>query len=368
MYVTIGQVRDYVIAHHEDTGKRIGFPEALQELQRSGSALEFAKRLEPSCEGIMDRETFEEYLQMIPVDIEQVLSNRDPMIIEEDTTIPLGRNLVSYVHLPFVDDRIHTHNHFEINYVYSGSARQIVDREQRTLSTGEFCIIAPNMRHNVLIDDTSSLVISIPVRKSTFDSIFGRLLTQNDLLSQFFKNTLYQEKQSNYLLFKTNAEDPQITDLVQRITVESNSDRSYAAAYVDCLVPQLFYTLLRKYSNTVLYYGSETKEHAQSDFTLMLTYVQNHFTHITLKDLAAFFGYSPEYVSRLFSQNMHTPFNKIVQNLKMQKSAELLRTTDLSILEITEQAGYTSPDYFTRNFRKYFNCSPTAYRKHLSGR
>lgn len=390
MYTTIGEIRNYVIARHEQTGNRIGFPQALQELVDSGSpavspvmptpgaysgpeeTFSFRKPADTNAdqtlqehpsEPFLIQKQFEHFLWQIPVDIDRVLRNKDPMVIEENATIPLGQNLLSYVHLPFIDDRIHTHNHFEINYVYSGSARQIIDSEQRQLLAGEFCIFAPNMRHNVLVDDTDSLVISIPVRKSTFDSIFGRLMTQNDLLSLFFKNTLYQEHQSNYLLFKTDPADQEITALIRHITIESNSSRKYAAAYVDCLVPQLFYTLLRKYSDTVLYYGSGSKDPTQSDFALMLTYVQNHYTDISLTDLARLFGYSPEYVSRLFSRNMHQSFNQIVQNLRMQKAAELLRTTDLSISAVTEQCGYTSPDYFTRNFRRHFHCSPTEYRK-----
>lgn len=363
MYTTIGQVRNYVIAYYKKTGRRIGFPEALQNIQSSGQSQRFIKAPDSPADTLLSRKEFESYLAQIPVRIERILSNKNPMVIEENATIPLGRNLLSYVHLPYINDKIHAHNHFELNYIYAGSARQKIDGEQRILSAGEFCIFAPNMRHNVLVDDPDSLVISIPVRKSTFDSIFGRLLTQNDLLSQFFRNTLYQEKQTNYLLFKTKPDDSEIIRLIQHITVESNSDRKYAAAYVDCLIPQLFYTLLRKYSDTILYYGSDGDDPVQSNFVLMITYVQNHFTDITLTRLAKLFGYSPEHVSRLFQKNMHESFSAIVQNLKMQKAAELIRTTDLSIEDITEKVGYTSPDYFTRNFRKHFGCTPTEYRK-----
>lgn len=363
MYTTIGNVHDYVIKYHERTGKRIGFPEALRQLPESDCTAKPIPQTDPSTDSITDENAFQSYLRCISICIERILSNKNPAVIEENATIPLGRNLLSYVHLPFVDDKIHSHNHFEINYVYSGTARQIIEGEQRRLSEGEFCIFAPNMRHNVLVDDTDSLVISIPVRKSTFDFIFGRLLTQNDLLSRFFKNTLYQEKQSNYLLFKTEAKDREILRLIHKITIESNSTRKYAAAYVDCLIPQLFYTLLRKYSNSVLYYGSDSKDPAQTNFALMLTYVQNHFESVTLTDLSRLFGYSSTYVSRLFTQNMHESFNKIVQNLKMQEAEELLRTTDLSIEEITERIGYSSSDYFTRAFKRYFTCAPTEYRK-----
>lgn len=89
--------------------------------------------------------------------------------------------------------------HFELNYVYSGSARQHIAEEERLLKTGELCIISPNMKHNVLVDDEQSLVISIMVRKSTFDLIFGSLLTHNDLLP--FSLKIHYTEKSNPIIY-----------------------------------------------------------------------------------------------------------------------------------------------------------------------
>lgn len=368
MYTTIGAVRDYVAAYHAECGKRMEFPQALRELLQLGRAEEFLPATNAGTEKVLSQDAFEQYLMQIPVDIDRVLSNKDPMVIQEDATIPLGRNVLSYVHLPYVDDRLHVHNHFEINYIYAGSARQLIDQERRTLTAGEFCVIAPNMRHNVLVDDPDSLVISFPVRKSTFDIIFGNLLTQNDLLSAFFKNTLYRENQSNYLLFKTEQYDPEIVRLVQGIAIESNSSRKYAAVYVDNLVPLLFYTLLRKYSDTVLYYGDNPSDRIQSNFTLILTYVQSHYRTVTLEELSEMFNYSTAYISRLFRRNMNQSFTAIIQNLRMQHAAEYLHDTEDPIAEIAANVGYDSTDYFTRNFRRHFGCTPSEYRRnHYKG-
>lgn len=44
-------------------------------------------------------------------------------------------------------------------------------------------------------------------RLFTFDAIFGSFLAKNDLLAIFFKNTLYETNQSNYLYFHTDNND-----------------------------------------------------------------------------------------------------------------------------------------------------------------
>jgi AraC-like DNA-binding protein len=57
-----------------------------------------------------------------------------------------------------------------------------------------------------------------------------------------------------------------------------------------------------------------------------------------------------------------------LMRLRIQKAMELLRNTDLSITEIALQTGFNDSNYFTRQFRKLTNESPSAYRKRISAR
>jgi len=51
--------------------------------------------------------------------------------------------------------------------------------------------------------------------------------------------------------------------------------------------------------------------------------------------------------------------------LRIQKAMELLRNTDLSITEIALEAGFNDSNYFTRQFGKALNQTPSAYRQSL---
>lgn len=53
-------------------------------------------------------------------------------------------------------------------------------------------------------------------------------------------------------------------------------------------------------------------------------------------------------------------------NRRLQKAAELLEHTQLSITEIAEILGFGDSNYFTRLFRKYLNTSPSTYKKGFS--
>ena len=51
---------------------------------------------------------------------------------------------------------------------------------------------------------------------------------------------------------------------------------------------------------------------------------------------------------------------------RMQKAADLLKHTQLSITEIADTLGFEDSNYFTRLFRKYLRMSPSEYKKNFS--
>ncbi len=53
---------------------------------------------------------------------------------------------------------------------------------------------------------------------------------------------------------------------------------------------------------------------------------------------------------------------QLIRNLRLRKAAELLRTTDLTVGEISCEVGIEDPVYFSRLFRKAFLTTPTAFR------
>ena len=53
-----------------------------------------------------------------------------------------------------------------------------------------------------------------------------------------------------------------------------------------------------------------------------------------------------------------------IRKIRLDKAAELLRTTDMSISEVGYAVGIESPSYFTRTFKEQFGSSPSEFIKH----
>lgn len=93
-----------------------------------------------------------------------------------------------------------------------------------------------------------------------------------------------------------------------------------------------------------------------------IEYIESRYhQEITLTSLAQDCRISPGYLSRLFSDHLHTTFNDYLNNTRIAAAEHLLIEEGLSIKEITYRTGYNDPNYFSRIFRKYKGLSPTSY-------
>lgn len=90
---------------------------------------------------------------------------------------------------------------------------------------------------------------------------------------------------------------------------------------------------------------------------------ENIHSNLTLKELAAYFKYSPSHFSSLFySETGFSPINYFIR-MKIQKACEYIELSNMKLNEIATLLGFEEASYFTRTFAKIMGQSPSAYRK-----
>ena len=83
---------------------------------------------------------------------------------------------------------------------------------------------------------------------------------------------------------------------------------------------------------------------------------------LSLSSAAEFACVSTGYLSGLFKKEAGTNFVKYLTDVRMEKSMELLRTTDMKTYEIAYETGFANPHYFSVSFKKYTGMSPSDFR------
>ncbi len=94
---------------------------------------------------------------------------------------------------------------------------------------------------------------------------------------------------------------------------------------------------------------------------------QNIWTNIDLKSVAKALGFTPYYVSSMFKKETGKTINHYIMEQKIERAKFLLASTTLSILEISNELFFSSPSYFSHNFKKIVGKTPQEFRKRPNG-
>lgn len=85
--------------------------------------------------------------------------------------------------------------------------------------------------------------------------------------------------------------------------------------------------------------------------------------HVLVTDLALALNLSESRLRTVFKDAAGISLGSYVQNYRINRAMALLRTTTLSIADIAEEAGFGSPQAFSRCFKKEMRDTPRSYRQ-----
>jgi AraC family transcriptional regulator len=90
---------------------------------------------------------------------------------------------------------------------------------------------------------------------------------------------------------------------------------------------------------------------------------QNVGQDIGLDELASNSDMTPHYFCRAFRKSVGMPPYRYLVRRRIERSKELLISTDNDVTDIALELGFSSHAHFCNTFRNVVDCSPSAYRK-----
>ena len=112
-------------------------------------------------------------------------------------------------------------------------------------------------------------------------------------------------------------------------------------------------------------YSQEKKVQQSKLIHRIMNYINEEYANanLGLGMIATNFNISEGYVSSLFKEQAGVNFTEYVENQRINKACELIKTTDLNINDISEKVGYNSVQSFRRAFKRLHGFSPSELRK-----
>lgn len=144
---------------------------------------------------------------------------------------------------------------------------------------------------------------------------------------------------------------------------ELKSPAGFGSLYAESLAHTLVVHLLRRYSSLAPKIAEYEGGLPPGKLRRAIDFIDAHLEDdVSLGRLAAEVRISPYHFARLFKQSTgQTPHNYLTAR-RIERAKQLLANTELSLVEIASDIGYSSQAHFTTIFRRMVGTTPGAFK------
>lgn len=272
-----------------------------------------------------------------------------------------GHDISVFRMFRYLPSHWHTNQYFEIYYAFSGDCPVYFKDEVVIAHPGTVLIVAPETLHASPCFADDCCLLYCMVRASTFEQVFWNQMPPENLMSTFFRKALDSAQSTSYVQFDTG-EDQDVRHLMLTIYQEHQQAEAYSAQMLNVLMSAFFLTILRRHEGSARLPRTENF-FWKHEFSAIFTYIQLHYAHTSVQEVADRFSYSQRQISRIVLNSTGKNFAQIITQLKMEKAASLLRQREFSTQAIADAVGYSTVSSFYRAFTAYYGCTPAQYAK-----
>jgi AraC family transcriptional regulator len=155
--------------------------------------------------------------------------------------------------------------------------------------------------------------------------------------------------------------DPQIEHLLWALKAELESEAPHGRIYADSLGIALASQLLRRWSRVAR--EPPANGLPQRDLKRVLSYIREQLgAELTVAAIAEVAGVSPSYLNLRFKQSMGTSVHQYVLRKRVERAAELLARTQLSVCDIALQSGFANQSHMALRMRRVIGVTPGRLR------
>ena len=251
----------------------------------------------------------------------------------------------------------HWHDHLEIIVVERGTAVVSVEGETRLVNQGDGCFINAGALHSVWEDNglciLRSAVFLPRLVGGSMDSIFW----------QRYVDPLIANTCARFISFHREVDwELEAIRAIEGAWLASVADEPGYEFQVRSDLSRLVFLLCRHCPPERK--GLSDKALRDSErIKAMLQFIQeNYGEELTTEKIAKSAAISDSECLRCFRAMVGTTPIQYVKQLRVQKAAELLASTDRKIADIGALCGFQEMSYFAKTFRALKGCTPSAYR------
>lgn len=242
-------------------------------------------------------------------------------------------------------------------YVCSGDCRIRLGQESVTLEAQQLLLFDETDYALTFTGPATVLAVFVGLdyfQQHTFNTIWREPFFSEFILWIFDR----QLRCFTYALFPATEEN-RLDALLLALYREQEQQALCAPNAMDSYLLLIFIQLAREYAGE---YG-KTAWNKHLEYGKLIHYLNDNYRTATLESTAAFFHFSPAYISKFLKKTTGKSFIEYIQQQRMTAAEHVLKNSDMPARSIARQVGYQNVSYFYRVFEKYHGCTPVEYRQ-----
>jgi AraC family transcriptional regulator, arabinose operon regulatory protein len=249
------------------------------------------------------------------------------------------------------DTSLHKHSFFEVCYVVRGEGTYIDEGRTYKLQKNTLFLSKPEVLHQI------KSKVGLFLLYVAFD------LIENDSSREWVR--IFETVKKNQVVVLNEKEETTTTLLWKSLLIQAlRYKEAFSGDLLNSMAYSLILSIMQSFAPSLSHSNQkQVTEGTSSIFNQAKLYIDDNLSSpLKLTEVANHLYISGRHLSRIFVSELGVSYSKYVQDQRIKKATLLLKTSHLSIKEISEETGFISVQYFTRVFTSKMQCTPGRFR------
>ncbi len=243
----------------------------------------------------------------------------------------------------------HGHDDLELGILLKGSVTLFIEQEQYELKAGDLYIINRCQLHSFSSAGAANLILAFQI-----SSNFYRKLNHQFTFLQFHNNII-RSGHLHQTLHRT---------LMDCADCYFANGAYYELRCAGLIMDALYMLAQSTHCIRTTEQEFRTTQNNSRRINRIIDYISEHYMEkISLEDIAASEGITSYHTSHFIKKVLGISFQECLANIRFEHALQLMNKTDLNLLDICMESGFSSSKYLNEMFEKKLGCSAKEYQK-----
>lgn len=252
-----------------------------------------------------------------------------------------NRNISISKRVAFPGSTPHGHDFYELDIIVSGTVNAVTNGKGHVMKSQDIAFMTPADFHEYKYDEPFDLY---------------NVQFTSDAVSEVISTEIFKMQGRIFSLSKGDSQKIlTLLELMREFDSENEKNADILSRMLECIL--LVLTRNPKKADGC-------KRNQSQGILRALSYVNSHFKeNPSLGEIAALAMLNERYFCSRFKEYTGKSYKEYLKELKLSYARRLLLATELSVIEISEQSGYSTQSHFNREFKDFYGTSPLKMRK-----